>query len=215
MLSCIITQKRSLKNLEVFFFFFFLIDSPSPTHMNMFINVRMHSTFRNRIIYIQQNGMTGNGCVPNTNIWVNTNSWSFRTFKRTVLWCLRTCAIFQKYYITRNILKIQNERQNCTECQNTKTKSLIHKVGGVFDISNADRLGFSEVELVVDGVKLLVDMEKCLEAGQSLDDLMPEQKWTLLYDPTIIPNWLLLPSAALFSSKPVMLTTSRSSLCPC
>ncbi|KAF4090290.1 hypothetical protein AMELA_G00050240 [Ameiurus melas] len=39
-------------------------------------------------------------------------------------------------------------------------------VGGVFDISNADRLGFSEVELVqmvVDGVKLLVEMEKRLE----------------------------------------------------
>lgn len=52
-------------------------------------------------------------------------------------------------------------------------------VGGIFDISNADRLGFSEVELVqmvVDGVKLLVEMEKCLEAGQSIDDLMPEQK---------------------------------------
>lgn len=52
-------------------------------------------------------------------------------------------------------------------------------VGGVFDISNADRLGFSEVEavqMVVDGVKLLVEMEKRLEAGQSIDDLMPEQK---------------------------------------
>lgn len=52
-------------------------------------------------------------------------------------------------------------------------------MGGIFDISNADRLGFSEVELVqmvVDGVKLLVDMEKRLEAGQSIDDLMPEQK---------------------------------------
>uniref|UniRef100_A0A8C7GA25 creatine kinase n=1 Tax=Oncorhynchus kisutch TaxID=8019 RepID=A0A8C7GA25_ONCKI len=39
-------------------------------------------------------------------------------------------------------------------------------VGGTFDISNADRLGFSEVELVqmvVDGVKLLVEMEKKLE----------------------------------------------------
>merc|ERR1712243_288890 len=36
-------------------------------------------------------------------------------------------------------------------------------VGGVFDISNADRLGSSEVEqvqLVVDGVKLMVEMEK-------------------------------------------------------
>uniref|UniRef100_A0A3Q1GK48 creatine kinase n=1 Tax=Acanthochromis polyacanthus TaxID=80966 RepID=A0A3Q1GK48_9TELE len=52
-------------------------------------------------------------------------------------------------------------------------------VGGVFDISNADRLGFSEVELVqmvVDGVRLLVDMEKKLEKGQSIDDLMPAQK---------------------------------------
>lgn len=52
-------------------------------------------------------------------------------------------------------------------------------VGGVFDISNADRLGFSEVELVqmvVDGVKLLVDMEKRLEKGASIDDLMPAQK---------------------------------------
>ncbi|KPP58669.1 hypothetical protein Z043_123485 [Scleropages formosus] len=52
-------------------------------------------------------------------------------------------------------------------------------VGGVFDISNADRLGFSEVELVqmvVDGVKLLVEMEKKLEKGQPIDDLMPSQK---------------------------------------
>merc|ERR1712112_734610 len=52
-------------------------------------------------------------------------------------------------------------------------------VGGVFDISNADRLGFSEVELVqmvVDGVKLMVEMEKKLEKGQSIDDLMPAQK---------------------------------------
>ncbi|KAH0620338.1 hypothetical protein JD844_020639 [Phrynosoma platyrhinos] len=52
-------------------------------------------------------------------------------------------------------------------------------VGGVFDVSNADRLGFSEVELVqmvVDGVKLLIEMEKCLEKGQSIDDLIPAQK---------------------------------------
>ena len=49
--------------------------------------------------------------------------------------------------------------------------------GGIFDISNLDRLGFSEVELVqqvVDGVKLLIDMEKKLEAGESIDDLMPK-----------------------------------------
>ncbi|XP_061782505.1 creatine kinase, testis isozyme-like [Nerophis lumbriciformis] len=52
-------------------------------------------------------------------------------------------------------------------------------VGGVFDISNADRLGFSEVELVqmvVDGVKVLVDMEKNLEKEEPIDDLMPNQK---------------------------------------
>ncbi|XP_072303027.1 creatine kinase, testis isozyme-like [Eucyclogobius newberryi] len=52
-------------------------------------------------------------------------------------------------------------------------------VGGVFDISNADRLGFSEVELVqtvVDGIKLLIKMEKCLENGQTIDTLMPSQK---------------------------------------
>ncbi|KAM6201906.1 LOW QUALITY PROTEIN: creatine kinase B-type [Rhynchocyon petersi] len=52
-------------------------------------------------------------------------------------------------------------------------------VGGVFDVSNADRLGFSEVELVqmvVDGVKLLIRMEQRLEQGQAIDDLMPAQK---------------------------------------
>ncbi|CAL8298224.1 unnamed protein product [Arctogadus glacialis] len=52
-------------------------------------------------------------------------------------------------------------------------------VGGTFDISNADRLGFSEVELVqmvVDGVKLLVEMEKKLEKGQPIDAMIPAQK---------------------------------------
>ncbi|KAM3855760.1 creatine kinase B-type isoform 1-T2 [Vipera latastei] len=52
-------------------------------------------------------------------------------------------------------------------------------VGGVFDISNADRLGFSEVELVqmvVDGVKLLIEMEKRLEKGQCINDMIPAQK---------------------------------------
>ena len=41
---------------------------------------------------------------------------------------------------------------------------------GTFDISNLDRLGKSEVELVqlvIDGVDLLVKMEKCLEKGMS------------------------------------------------
>lgn len=47
---------------------------------------------------------------------------------------------------------------------------------GTFDISNLDRLGFSEVELVqavIDGVECLVNMEKELEAGGSIDAMMP------------------------------------------
>ena len=47
---------------------------------------------------------------------------------------------------------------------------------GVFDISNTDRLGSSEVDQVqkvVDGVKLLIQMEKALEAGESIDKLIP------------------------------------------
>ena len=42
----------------------------------------------------------------------------------------------------------------------------------VFDISNADRLGFSEVELiqmVIDGVQFLIRMEQKLEAGEKID----------------------------------------------
>ncbi|XP_072030874.1 creatine kinase, testis isozyme-like isoform X2 [Amphiura filiformis] len=49
--------------------------------------------------------------------------------------------------------------------------------GGIFDISNLDRLGSSEVEqlqCVVDGVNLLVEMEKRLEKKESIDDLMPK-----------------------------------------
>nr|AHW80375.1 creatine kinase [Cerebratulus lacteus] len=51
--------------------------------------------------------------------------------------------------------------------------------GGLFDISNADRIGYSEVALVqfvVDGVKLLVDMEMRLEEGKPIDDLIPTTK---------------------------------------
>jgi len=43
---------------------------------------------------------------------------------------------------------------------------------GTFDISNADRIGFSEVELVqmvVDGVEFLISCEKKLEKGESID----------------------------------------------
>lgn len=52
-------------------------------------------------------------------------------------------------------------------------------VGGVYDISNADRLGSSEVEqvqCVVDGVKLMIDMEKKLEKGEAIDGMIPAQK---------------------------------------
>merc|ERR1711976_236637 len=43
--------------------------------------------------------------------------------------------------------------------------------GGLYDISNADRLGFSEVELVqflIDGVNTLIEMEKKLEKGEDI-----------------------------------------------
>lgn len=45
-------------------------------------------------------------------------------------------------------------------------------VGGIFDISNADRIGYSEVELVnmlIAGVHFIVDCEKKLEKGQNID----------------------------------------------
>lgn len=50
-------------------------------------------------------------------------------------------------------------------------------VGSTFDISNSDRLGFSEVELVqtvIDGVNLLINMEKRLEKNKGIDDLIPK-----------------------------------------
>ncbi|TRY60359.1 hypothetical protein DNTS_025773 [Danionella cerebrum] len=60
--------------------------------------------------------------------------------------------------------------------------------GGV-DTAAVGRLGFSGVELVqmvVDAVELLVEMEKRLEASQSIDGLMPEQK-KILHDSTNPP----------------------------
>lgn len=48
--------------------------------------------------------------------------------------------------------------------------------GSVFDISNLDRLGFSEVELVqkvIDGVNLLIAMEKRLDNNRPINDLVP------------------------------------------
>jgi len=49
-------------------------------------------------------------------------------------------------------------------------------VDNQYDISNQERLGKSEVQLVqlvVDGVNLLIDMEKRLEKGRKIDDLIP------------------------------------------
>jgi len=52
--------------------------------------------------------------------------------------------------------------------------------GGIYDVSNADRIGFSELELVqfmVDGVKTLIAMEKECEAGKTIADIaVPAQK---------------------------------------
>jgi len=50
-------------------------------------------------------------------------------------------------------------------------------VGGTFDISNLDRLGHSEVQLVQDvinGVNNLIEMEKCLEEGKTINHLLPK-----------------------------------------
>ncbi|ELT95089.1 hypothetical protein CAPTEDRAFT_176134 [Capitella teleta] len=50
-------------------------------------------------------------------------------------------------------------------------------VDHTYDISNSERLGKSEVQLVqllVDGVNALIDMEKRLEKGKKIDDLLPK-----------------------------------------
>lgn len=49
--------------------------------------------------------------------------------------------------------------------------------GGVFDLSNLDRLGFSEVQLVqfvCDGVDLICEMEEMLEKGEDITAKIPE-----------------------------------------
>jgi creatine kinase len=51
-------------------------------------------------------------------------------------------------------------------------------VGGTFDISNSDRLGKSEVELMqtlIDGIDKLVEIEKNLEKGRPIDRLLPAE----------------------------------------
>merc|ERR1711931_293891 len=50
---------------------------------------------------------------------------------------------------------------------------------GTYDVSNADRIGYSEVELlqmVCDGVALLIEMEKLAADGKSFEALIPKQK---------------------------------------
>lgn len=45
--------------------------------------------------------------------------------------------------------------------------------GGTWDISNADRLGSSEVDLCnvfIEGIAQIIRWEKALEAGQSIDE---------------------------------------------
>ncbi|KAI2664580.1 Creatine kinase M-type [Labeo rohita] len=80
-------------------------------------------------------------------------------------------------------------------------------VGGVFDISNADRIGSSEVEqvqCVVDGVKLMIEMEKKLEKGESIDSMIPAQNPScnltsmqrkLLLKKTLVTSWDQIPGA--------------------
>lgn len=50
---------------------------------------------------------------------------------------------------------------------------------GLYKISNQQTIGLTEVEftqLVVDGVKLLIRIEKRLEDNAGIDDLVPAQK---------------------------------------
>lgn len=49
----------------------------------------------------------------------------------------------------------------------------------LYCVSNVPTFGISEVELaqlVVDGVKLLITMEKRLESGRDIDEVVPSQK---------------------------------------
>lgn len=49
-------------------------------------------------------------------------------------------------------------------------------VGGTWDISNADRLGTSEVDLVnifIEGIAKCISWEQMLESGKSVDNLLP------------------------------------------
>lgn len=61
----------------------------------------------------------------------------------------------------------------CSDCDTL----VCSDIGGTFDISNLDRLGTSEVQQVqclVDGVRLLINMEKALEGGKDIKTMLPE-----------------------------------------
>ncbi|CAH1797013.1 unnamed protein product [Owenia fusiformis] len=70
-----------------------------------------------------------------------------------------------------------DEILDCMKLQKRGTGGVdTQSTNGIFDISNSDRLGVSEVELcqlVIDGVNTLVQMEQRLEKRKSIDDLLP------------------------------------------
>jgi len=69
-----------------------------------------------------------------------------------------------------SILKAKRLQKRGTGGVDTGAKS-----DGWFDISNADRMGKSELELVqnvCDGINMLIEMEKALIAGNPIDDLV-------------------------------------------
>ena len=97
--------------------------------------------------------------------------WNFdqaQTPKERNWWCWYRCRRWCKYF---NIFW----NKGCSPFLWTLVRH--HFIGQwlffkVFDISNADRLGFSEVQLiqmVIDGVQFLVKMEKKLEAGEKIE----------------------------------------------
>ena len=65
------------------------------------------------------------------------------------------------------------------------------EIEGVLDISNADRLGISKVDLVqilVDGVKLLIEMEKALSVGEDIGPLIPTEQVMRVNSHTLYPR---------------------------
>jgi len=63
-----------------------------------------------------------------------------------------------------------------TDDQTADFRDAFKKSDGTYDVSNADRTGYSEVELlqfVCNGVGLLIEMEKLAADGKSFDALIP------------------------------------------